>query len=278
MQTFVDKARNIFAEGEVYDMKNIICIILFAFLIIFLQTHNQILVILWLLVSILLVKLDNTLKSFIITVLFFGIGFSLYLFIINILLVEIEIKELSILLSRLSLIIILLPMLLFSLFSHTKFNNYWNKPKWNETIFFPFIWSGIHSTKVSTFLIIALTTNILIFIPLIILKGGAFFQDIWLVALVFSLTNAFFEEIIWRGTLLTRFSEQLGEKYAVIATSIGFGLQHYSLGFSWILCIVFSFGGFYYGGISVKSKSIFLSIIWHLILNLLMVFSGLILT
>ncbi|WP_186725585.1 hypothetical protein [Planomicrobium sp. CPCC 101110] len=40
-----------------------------------------------------------------------------------------------------------------------------------------------------------------------------------------------------------RFSERLGDKWAVAITSLGFGLQHYSLGFPWPACIAFSIGG-----------------------------------
>ncbi|WP_309146619.1 CPBP family intramembrane glutamic endopeptidase [Aneurinibacillus soli] len=95
---------------------------------------------------------------------------------------------------------------------------------------------------------------------------------------MFSITNATLEEFLWRGILLSRFSEQLGEKWAVIITSLGFGLQHYSLGFPWTTCITFSIGGFFYGGITVKSRSIIPALIWHVAFNFLMVFSGLIIS
>lgn len=53
-----------------------------------------------------------------------------------------------------------------------------------------------------------------------------------LFALLFSLINGVLEEYIWQGILLRQFSNQLGEKCAIVLTSIGFGLQHYSLSFS----------------------------------------------
>lgn len=77
--------------------------------------------------------------------------------------------------------------------------------------------------------------------------------------------------------MLSRFSEQLGEKWAVVITSIGFGLQHYSLGIPWAVCIAFSIGGVFYGGITVKSGSMIPAMIWHFVLNILMVSSGFIL-
>ncbi|GAV13379.1 abortive infection protein [Paenibacillus sp. NAIST15-1] len=101
-------------------------------------------------------------------------------------------------------------------------------------------------------------------------------QEIWLFALAFSFINVL-EEIIWRGVLLSRFSEQLGDKWAVIVTSAGFGLQHYSLGFPWGVCIAFALGGLYLGGITIKSNSLIPVVVWHTWMNVLMIFSGLLL-
>jgi membrane protease YdiL (CAAX protease family) len=112
--------------------------------------------------------------------------------------------------------------------------------------------------------------------PFMIRNGWTYILEVWLLAIIFSITNAVFEEMIWRGTLLSRFSEQLGDKWSVIVTSLGFGLQHYSLGFSWGVCIAFSLGGLFFGGITIKSKSIVPGVIWHMSINALMVFSGII--
>jgi membrane protease YdiL (CAAX protease family) len=131
--------------------------------------------------------------------------------------------------------------------------------------------------KIKFFLAIALTINTLAMLPFMVLNGWSSIQEVFVIAVIFSFTNAILEEFVWRGALLSRFSEQLGEKWAVVITSLGFGLQHYSLGFPWLVCIAFSFGGFFYGVVTVKSKSIITSIIWHIILNFLMVFSGMIL-
>lgn len=232
----------------------------------------------WALVSIFLfATFDKLIKSFIITNLLFGIGFFVYLQVSTHWVAEIEPKELHVLLHRLALVCILIPLLVFSFFSKSPFITYWRKPRWKELVYFPFIWTGFHKTSVKSVLLIALTSSIVAFMPLAIRNGWSFLQEIWLLAIIFSLTNAVLEEVIWRGALLSRFSEQLGEKWAVVVTSLGFGLQHYSLGFPWIICIAFSIGGMFYGGITIKSKSIIPSIIWHIILNILMVLSGLVL-
>lgn len=259
-------------------IKNIVSLFLFASLIISIQLNNYLLVGMWVVVSIFIfVAFDKSMKSFIVTNILFGIGFFAYLYINSHWMVQFQPKELRIFFNRISLVFILIPLFILSFFSKSPFIAYWKKPQWNEFIYFPFIWSGFHRTSVKFFLFIALTANVVSFAPFVIRNGWPFIQEVWLLTIVFSITNAVLEELIWRGNLLSRFSEQLGEKWAVVVTSLGFGLQHYSLGIPWIICIAFSIGGIFYGGITIKSRSIIPSIIWHIALNTLMVLSGLIL-
>ncbi|WP_420818830.1 CPBP family intramembrane glutamic endopeptidase [Paraliobacillus sediminis] len=63
--------------------------------------------------------------------------------------------------------------------------------------------------------------------------------------IIFSILNGTLEEMIWRGFLLSNFSENFGNRWAIVLTSIGFGLQHYYLGFFWISCLAFSIGVFF---------------------------------
>lgn len=255
-------------------IRNAFFLCLFAALLILLQTNNYLLLSIWGICAVLLFIIsDKFMRLFIITIILFGIGFFTYLQVNSHL--NFEPRELHILFNRLSLLFILIPLFVLSSFSKVPFIQYWKKPQWNEFIFLPFIWAGFHKIKVKFFLLIALTINLFIFLPFIIQNGWSFIQDVWLAAIIFTITNAVLEEAIWRGALLSRFSEQLGEKWAVVITSLGFGLQHYSLGFPWIVCIGFSLGGLFYGGITVKSGSIFPSVIWHMVLNVFMVFSGL---
>ncbi|ALC84321.1 abortive infection protein [Bacillus gobiensis] len=253
--------------------KKTISLCLFAALLIFLQTNNYLLLSIWGVCAVyLFVTSDKLLRLFVLTSILFGIGFFTYLQVNSQL--KLEPRELHIFLNRLSLFFILLPLFAFSFFYKVPFVRYWKKPQWNEFICFPFIWSGFHQTKVKSFLLIALTINFFIFLPFIILNGWSFIQEVWLLTIIFTITNAVLEELVWRGALLSRFSEQLGERWAVVITSLGFGLQHYSLGFPWSVCIGFTLGGLFYGGITIKSGSIFPSLIWHMVLNVLMVFSG----
>jgi uncharacterized protein len=233
----------------------------------------------WAIFSIILfLKISGkSVKAFLVTNLLLGIGFGVYLYVHSQWIPLIESKEWSIFLSRLSLLIILIPVAVGSLFNKTPFIKYWRKPDMNEMIVFPFIWSGFHRTTVKRFLLIALSVNLLVFLPLLVANGWSFAQKVWLIAILFSVTNAVLEELIWRGSLLSRFSDQLGDQWAVVLTSVGFGLQHYSLGFPWGVCLAFSIGGMFFGGITIRSNSIFPSIGWHIVLNMLMVLSGVIL-
>ncbi|UOY94292.1 CPBP family intramembrane metalloprotease [Ectobacillus sp. JY-23] len=119
--------------------------------------------------------------------------------------------------------------------------------------------------------------NLFIFLPFILKNEDISHYKVWWLAIAFALINASLEELIWRGILLTRFSTHFGASWGIAITSLGFGLQHYSLGFPWLICLLFSMGGFFYGWITVKAESIYPAVIWHIGLNMLMVLSGFIL-
>lgn len=247
-------------------------------LLISLQTHNNNLLFIWGIFSVFLYALfDKRLKTVIATQAGFGVGFSIYLYAISHWVPQVQSTEIHIFLDRMSLVLVLIPLLLLSLFLHRPFMNYWRKPAWEATLVFPFIWSGFHRVSVTRFLAIALAVNLAVFFPFLYRNGWSGIGEIWVLAIIFSVTNALLEELIWRGVLLSRFAEGLGEKWAVVLTSMGFGLQHFSLGFSWPVCLAFSIGGLFFGGITVRSRSILPAMAWHLLLNLLMVLSGLVL-
>lgn len=256
-------------------MINSVCLILFTVLVVSLQIHNTILLVIWGIFSVLLYAFsDKRLRMFIATQAVFGAGFLLYLYAITNWVPEVQTTEIHIFLNRLSLIFVVIPLLMLSLFLHRPFMIYWRKPAWKETIAFPFIWSGFHRVSIARFLAIALAANLAVFVPFLYRSGWSGIGEIWMLAIIFSLTNALLEELVWRGVLLSRVAEGMGEKWAVALTSVGFGLQHFSLGFSWLVCFAFSVGGLFFGGITVRSRSILPAMAWHLVLNLLMVLSG----
>jgi len=254
-------------------LRNVACLFLVGSLMISLQTQNYILMSLWVCCTGMLF-IYKPMRSFLLTTIGLGAGFALYLFINSSWIHDLEPKEWHILLNRLSLICILIPLVVLALIQKLPFMLYAKKPLWNERIDIPFIWSGFRQSKVKVFLPVAIAATSLAFMPFVIGNGWGHVQEIWLFALAFSIINVL-EEIIWRGVLLSRFSEQLGDKWAVIVTSAGFGLQHYSLGYPWGVCIAFALGGLYFGGITIKSNSLIPVVVWHTWMNVLMIFSGL---
>lgn len=207
-------------------------------------------------------------RSFVRVTLLFSAGFSVYLFVFTQLIPEMKPREWEMLLKRGALLFILGPLWFWS---GGPLPHFLKKSNWQD----PFRLPG-HNTTIGRFLIIAFTVNLAVFLPFMIHNGWLSIKESILLALVFSLTNAILEEYIWRGVLLSRFSSIIGVQPALWITSLGFGLQHYSLGFAWPVCFAFAFGGFFYGALTVQAKSLVPAMIWHSFLNVLMVFSGLI--
>ncbi|WP_430507703.1 CPBP family intramembrane glutamic endopeptidase [Rossellomorea marisflavi] len=102
-------------------------------------------------------------------------------------------------------------------------------------------------------------------------------KEIVLFALAFSIVNATLEEMLWRGTLLPVLAGQVSWLYALVVTSLAFGLHHIALGIPFWPALGFSIGGFFFAIVKWRSESLFPPILWHFIINLLMVFSGFIL-
>ncbi|WP_163581392.1 type II CAAX prenyl endopeptidase Rce1 family protein [Gracilibacillus saliphilus] len=248
-------------------------LLLFATLIIIVQLNNYLLMTVWAITAVLIFFINKSLRFFLWIILAFGIGFFLYNYGNTHWITDMYTAEIRVILNRFLLIIVILPLLCFSYIYRLPFIRYWQKPRWAKYVRVPFIWLGFRQVKVSTFLVIAMITNLIAFMPFI---SWTYIQEIWCFALIFLILNSVLEETIWRGVLLSRFSECFGNRWAVLITSVGFGLQHYSLGFSWMSCLLFSVGGFFFGAITIRSKSILPAVIWHMLFNLLMVFSGVI--
>ncbi|MFC4402449.1 CPBP family intramembrane glutamic endopeptidase [Gracilibacillus xinjiangensis] len=255
--------------------RNLTALFFFAALLVILQVNDTRLLIMWG-ICLLFLVMNRSMRLFLLTTLVFGIGFYVYGYMGSNWHITADSKELLKILNRLSLIFIIIPFLILSFIYKTPAISYWQKPDWNKMIPIPFIWAGFHQTKAGIFLFVAMMTNLMVFTPFMIKSGWTYIQGIFLFMIIFSILNAVLEEIIWRGILLSRFSEDFGSKWAVILTSVGFGLQHYSLGFSWVSCVFFIFGGFFFGAITVTTKSIIPAIIWHMFINALMVLSGMI--
>ncbi|WP_240903973.1 CPBP family intramembrane glutamic endopeptidase [Bacillus sp. N1-1] len=102
----------------------------------------------------------------------------------------------------------------------------------------------------------------------------SYIRSLFIFAILFAIINASLEEVIWRGVMLSNLKRSVSTLYAVLITSVGFGLIHISIGIPVLLSIIFSFGGLFYAIVVLKTKSIYPSIVFHMLINLGMVFNG----
>jgi uncharacterized protein len=181
-------------------------------------------------------------------------------------------RELKVLINRGLLLMIFLGICIANLLLNKKISFFNHKPKWSQSISLP-----LHTIKLSSFMLIGLMISGITFLPFILQQDPAFIKSILLFAILFSIINATLEEMIWRGIMLTNLMEHTSVMYAVIITSIGFGLLHLVIGIPFFVSLLFSFGGLFYGMVVIKSNSIYPAILLHFVVNLGMVLSGFIL-
>ncbi|MCS0674172.1 CPBP family intramembrane metalloprotease [Cytobacillus firmus] len=121
---------------------------------------------------------------------------------------------------------------------------------------------------------VAIMINFASFAYAIFSAENSLTRDFIIFLIGFSIINGMMEELLWRGIILSRMSELSGEKTAVLFSGLAFGFSHIMLGYSFISCLLFAFGGVFYAAITVKSRSIFPAVIWHIAMNLFMILSG----
>jgi membrane protease YdiL (CAAX protease family) len=151
-------------------------------------------------------------------------------------------------------------------------NHYMRLGSAKEQLKFPLIWQGFNEY---------LWRFTLIFCAICAAVAFFFFRShlnasIILYGLLFASVNSILEEIIWRGLILGRVVDDIGEKQALMITSIAFGFYHLSLGFPIWICMAFAVGGFYMGGCAIKSKGLGLPILMHFFVNMVFVSLGMI--
>ncbi|WP_419887187.1 CPBP family intramembrane glutamic endopeptidase [Neobacillus niacini] len=178
-------------------------------------------------------------------------------------------KEIKIILNRLFLVFIIIGIVFNHLLFNKKVTWHNNKPDWNNPIVLPF-----HKINTFWFWLIGIIVNVIIYVFFIVQKDIEYIQTLLLFCLFFSLINAVFEEVIWRGILLSALKEHTSTGFAVIVTSVGFGLLHLSIGFSIFLGLSISVAGVIYALITLKTNSIYPSIVFHIVINIGMVYSG----
>jgi membrane protease YdiL (CAAX protease family) len=182
-------------------------------------------------------------------------------------------REIIISISRLSLIGFIVPFLLFMKMNKTT-TDYMTKGSFKESIHVPLIWYGIKN-PIWRFLLVAVLIIILSFSFIIDFNQKGFYSLLGY-GILFALINSVLEEVLWRGLILSRFVDVLGEIWGLLIVSIGFGMYHYSIGFPWSICLLFSIFGMQLGGLTIRSKGLLPVIILHFIMNILFVLSGLI--
>lgn len=178
-------------------------------------------------------------------------------------------NEMKILLNRSFLSIILIAIVLSQLLVKHKINFFTVLPDWKSHIQMPF-----HKITVWGFLLIGLVGSSTILLPLLRFTDSNHLKSLFLFALLFAILNGVLEEFIWRGVLLSSLNRDISTIYAVVITSVGFGLLHISIGIPMIVSILFSFGGLFYAIVVLKTKSIYPAIVFHIIINLGMVLNG----
>ncbi|MBB4824752.1 membrane protease YdiL (CAAX protease family) [Sporosarcina luteola] len=149
------------------------------------------------------------------------------------------------------------------------------KPEWDNLIYFPFITHGFHYIKIRLFFIISILGNLAVFVPLLFIFGDMErMKGLILFALLFSVVNAFMEELLWRGTLFQVLWNEGSLFYAILFTSLAFGIHHIAIGIPLAAALSFSIGGVFFAIVTVCSRSIVPAMLWHFIINLFMVFSN----
>jgi len=198
-------------------------------------------------------------------------GYLFWLFAVQYLTANISNAPLLILLNRLGLIGY---VILFAIWSRLEpCVTYLKQGSMKETLQAPLIWWGKQEYIWRFVLIICalwavpaivfsfLHGNIIAFLPY---------------TLLFAMINPILEGVIWRGFILGRVVDYLGEKQGLILSAFSFGLYHLSLGFSIWLCLLSAIGGFYMGGLAIKSKGFLAPTIVHFFVNLALVSFGII--
>jgi len=201
----------------------------------------------------------------------FLVGFVLFMISKNYLESFAILKEIKIILNRFSLSFILVGLVLTFLFFHKKVTWYNAWPNWKNPIVLSF-----HTIHVFWFWIIGMVMNGIVYMVIIVQRDVENLPSLFWFCLLFSLINAIMEEVIWRGILLSALKKHTSTCYAIFVTSVGFGLLHLAIGFSFFLSLLISLAGVIYAILTLKTNSIYPSIIFHFVINIGMVLSGLI--
>ena len=178
----------------------------------------------------------------------------------------------TVVLSRFALLGYLLPFVIWFLYSPNK-PYHFRFGDTRATIKMPCVWYGVKDNVLRVSVVFSALCLVL---AVVLFYAKKIDITIMVAGLAFALVNSVLEELLWRGFILSRTIELCGEKLGLVVMSLAFGLYHYPLGFSLPICLVFSLGGIYFGGIAIGSKGLLLGTIMHMSMNVLFVTLGII--
>ncbi|MCM3783463.1 CPBP family intramembrane metalloprotease [Neobacillus mesonae] len=257
---------------NILKKENNLSAVLFIFSIIILQYLSWSIALVYAAALFLIMRLFSRLsKEWLYLILAFSFGYSVWA-LLSELIYRLDLsEEWKIILSRSGLIGFIVPFIFLQ--RHEK--NYLSIGSFRSTIYFPLIWKGLVKDPMWRFLLVGIIIITAIF-SFIIDFAAEDLLTLTLYGLLFSAVNSILEEILWRGMILSKAVSLLGPVYGLCIASLGFGLYHYSIGFSWFICILFAVGGLVFGGMTIRAKGILPSIILHFVMNMMFCLSGII--
>ncbi|MVO99032.1 CPBP family intramembrane glutamic endopeptidase [Paenibacillus lutrae] len=176
-------------------------------------------------------------------------------------------------LSRLGLIGYVIPLSLLYICVKPD-NSYLAAGRFGNIIYFPLVWRGIKDPVWRSLLISSAVVTVSF---LFVIDFG---QDRLLQILGYSVLfagiNAALEEVVWRGYLLSRLVDLMGELKGVLVCSAAFGFYHYSIGFPWAICILFGVLGIWLSGLAIRAQGLLPVFLLHFVMNILFGLSGMI--
>lgn len=113
--------------------------------------------------------------------------------------------------------------------------------------------------------------RILYIVLLLVVTGLVFLQgdiNVFLSLFTFSLIHATMQEVVWRGILLTQIIKIVGERKAILFTSIVFAVNTTIFGFSPAVFLLYLTLGLIFGFLTTKYKSILPAIVVHTVVLL----------
>jgi uncharacterized protein len=182
-------------------------------------------------------------------------------------------REMEIVLSRFSLLGIILPLWVYKRIRATN-TDYFSVGSFTHIIQTPPVSWGFKD-PIWRFLLIA-SAMMGVGFSFVIDFGREDFVQLLLYGLCFAVVNAVLEEMLWRGLILPRMIDFCGEWKGLIITSVAFGFYHYSIGFPWSICALFSLCGWFMGSVAIRSKGLLPIILLHAWMNILFALAGII--